>query len=168
MRKACIILIWLLGAWMVLEVFLLARDVTARDGPSLLAAGLAGLALPGLIYSNALFPEMAAATFSVAAFRRIRLAKAGEWRVLLLAGILTAYLGWFHERFILIALLLGAYMLFKGHFKSARGLAAFLVPCLISAGIMMHYFQIMYGHPFPTASVHARAVTLTPGAYGRD
>lgn len=161
-RKACTILVWLLGAWMVLEVFLLARDVTTRDGPALFAAGMAGLALPGLIYSNLLFPEMAAATFSVAAFRRIRRAQAGQWRLLLWAGLFTAYLGWFHERFILISLLLGAYMLFKGHFKSPRGLAAFLVPCLISAGILMHYFQIMYGHPFPTVSVHARGSYLNP------
>ena len=161
-RRACTILVWLLGAWMVLEVFLLARDITAKDGPSLLAAGLAGLALPGLIYSNLLFPEMAAATFSVAAFRRIRMAQPGQWRILLWAGLFTAYLGWFHERFILISLLLGAYMLFRGHFKSPRAMAAFFVPCLISAGIMMHYFQIMYGHPFPTASVHARGSYLNP------
>jgi hypothetical protein len=78
------------------------------------------------------------------------------------AGLFTAYLGWFHERFILISLLLGAYMLFRGHFKSPRGLAAFLAPCLVSAALMMHYFEIMYGRPFPTVKVHARGSYLNP------
>jgi hypothetical protein len=164
-RKASVVLIWLLAAWMAAEVFLVCRNLTKRDLPSFAAAMASALFLPGLHYSNLLFPEMAAATFGIAAFRRIH--QAGEeaqasWRQWLLAGILTAYLAWFHERFILLSVILGGYALWQGVWRSRISLAAFFTPCLISAGLIMNYFMKLYGRPFPTSSIHAQGSYLNP------
>jgi hypothetical protein len=161
-RKVSTILIWLLAAWMVLEVFWLSRLCTGREGPSLLAAAAACLALPGLIYSNLVFPDMAAAAFGVAAFRRLRQAPVGAWGVMLLAGVLTAYLGWFHERFILLSLLLAIYALARGHWRSLKDLVAFLAPCLLSAWLLAVYFNFLYGQPFPGPDIHAQGSYLNP------
>ncbi len=161
-RKLSTVLVWLLGAWMVLEVFWLARLYTRREGPALLAAAGACLALPGLIYSNLLFPEMAAAAFAVAAFRRLRQAPLGAWGAMLLAGLLTAYLAWFHERFIVLSLLLLLYALARGHWKSLKDLLAFLTPCAVSAWLLGMYFNFLYGQPFPPARIHAQGSYLNP------
>ncbi|MEW5914633.1 MAG: hypothetical protein AB1814_18915 [Thermodesulfobacteriota bacterium] len=161
-RKLATILVWLLGAWMVLEVFWLARFYTGREGPALLAAAASSLALPGLLYSNLLFPEMAAAAFSVAAFRRLRVAQPGQLGTLLLAGVLAAYLAWFHERFILLSVLLSVYALTRGHWRSFGGLMAFFLPCIVSAWLLSTYFSHLYGSPLPTAQVHAQGAYLNP------
>ncbi len=161
-RKTATLALWLLGAWMVLEVFWLSRLQTGREGPALLAAAGAGLSLPVLVYSNLAFPEIGAAAFAVAAFRCLRSASPDRWGLLLLAGLLTAYLAWFHERFVVLAALLGIYCLARGHWRSIRGLAAFFVPCLISAGLLMLYFQWLYGQPFPGQELHAQGQYLNP------
>ena len=160
-RKTATVALWLLGAWMVLEVFWLARLQTGREGPSLLAAAASCLALPGLIYSNLAFPEIAAAAVGVSAFRCLRSAQRGRWGLLLLAGVLTAYMPWFHERFALLALLLGAFCLFR-HWRYPKGVGVFLLPCVVSAGLLMAYFQYLYGHPFPGQEIHAQGSYLNP------
>ncbi|RJX35232.1 MAG: hypothetical protein C4525_04800 [Desulfarculus sp.] len=161
-RKLATILVWLLGAWMVLEVFWLARFYTGREGPALLSAAAAALALPGLLYSNLLFPEMAAAAFSVAAFRRLRMAQPGQYGMLLLAGVLAAYLAWFHERFILLSVLLAFYALVRGHWRSFGGVMAFFLPCIVSAWLLSTYFSHLYGTPLPDPHIHAQGAYLNP------
>jgi hypothetical protein len=164
-RKTATVALWLLGAWMVLEVFWLGRRYTGRDGPALLAAAGAGLTLPGLIYSNLAFPEMAAAAFSISAFRLLRSASPGQWGLLLLAGLLTAYLAWFHERFVVLAILLVLYFPARGHWRSLKGLAAFYLPCLVSAWLLITYFQLLYGQSFPGQEIHAQGSYLNPRGF---
>lgn len=161
-RKLSTVLVWLLGAWMVLEVFWLGRFYTGREAPALLAAAAAALALPGLIYANLLFPEMAAAAFSVAAFRRLRTAQVGQWGVMLLAGVLTAYLAWLNERFLLLAAFLGLYALVRGHWRSLKDLLAFFTPYVLSAWLLSLYFNGLYGRPWPDAGIHAQGSYLNP------
>ncbi|MCF8034615.1 MAG: hypothetical protein K9K66_16300 [Desulfarculaceae bacterium] len=161
-RKTGTMALWLLAAWMVTEVFWLARLHTGREGPALLAAAGAALCLPTLIYSNLAFPGIAAAAFAVSAFRCLRSAKPGRWGLLLLAGALTGYLAWFHERFVVLAALLGLYCLARGHWRSLKGLAAFFLPCIVSAGLLMAYFQYLYGQPFPSQEIHAQGHYLNP------
>lgn len=164
-RKTATVALWLLAAWMVTEVFWLGRLFTRREGPALLAAAGAALAMPGLIYSNLAFPEIAAAAFAVSAFRLLRSASPGQWGLLLLAGLLTGYLAWFHERFVILALILGLYCLARGHWRSVKGLAAFYLPCLLSAWLLISYFMWLYGHPFPSQEIHAQGAYLNPRGF---
>ncbi len=164
-RKTATVALWLLAAWMVTEVFWLGRLFTKREGPALLGAAGAALAMPGLIYSNLAFPEIAAAAFAVSAFRLLRSASPGQWGLLLLAGLLTAYLAWFHERFVVLAALLGLYCLARGHWRSLKGLAAFFLPCLASAWLLASYFMWLYGHPFPGQEIHAQGHYLNPRGF---
>ncbi|MCB2190866.1 MAG: hypothetical protein KQI62_04830 [Deltaproteobacteria bacterium] len=164
-RKTATICLWLLAAWMVTEVFWLGRLFTGRDGPALLGAAGAALALPGLIYSNLAFPEIAAAAFSVSAFRLMRSAGRGQWGLLFLAGLLTGYLPWFHERFAVLCLVLGAYFLARMHWRSFKGLIAFALPCLASAGLLASYFMWLYGQPFPGQEIHAQGHYLNPRGF---
>ena len=161
-RKAAMVCIWLLAAWMCCEVFLLCRALCGREPPALAAALATALLLPGLHYSNLMFPEMAAAAFGIAAYRRIHQAPPERWAPWLMAGLLSAYLAWFHERFIALALVLGLFALWRGVWRNWRSLAAFFVPCLVSAGILMCYFMILYGRPLPTSSIHAQGSYLNP------
>lgn len=165
-RKLCVLAVWLLAAWMAMEVFRLGRDLTGREGPGLLAAAGAAAAMPGLIYSNLVFPEMAAAAFSTGAFGLILRWRPGRWGAALAAGLITAYLGWFHERFILLAAILGlmflARLVRERAWRDLGSLAGFLLPSLVSAGLLMRYFYLQYGRPLPTASVHAQGSYLNP------
>ena len=161
-RKASVICIWLLTAWMCTEVFLLCRSLCGREPPALAAALATAMFLPGVHYSNLMFPEMAAAAFSIAAFRRVRQAELRQWHLWLIAGCLTGYLAWFHERFIALALILGCYALWRGVWRNWRSLAAFFLPCLLSAGVLMRYFMALYNRPFPTSSIHAQGSYLNP------
>ena len=164
-RKTATVCLWLLAAWMVTEVFWLGRLFTGREGPALLGAAGAALALPGLIYSNLAFPEIAAAAFAVSAFRLMRSASRGQWGLLFLAGLLTAYLPWFHERFAVPCLVLGAYFLARMHWRSLKGLAAFALPCLVSAGLLAAYFMWLYGQPYPGQEIHAQGAYLNPRGF---
>ena len=161
-RKLCVVAVWLLGAWMALEVFRLGREQTGSQAAGLLGAAAAAMTLPGLHYANLLFSEMGAAAFAVAGFAMIRRLRPGQVGRALLAGVVVGYLAWFQERFILLSVLLGLYFLYRGLWRDWRSLAAFLLPCVISAGIMMYYFQMQYGIPLPTVKVHARGSYLNP------
>ncbi|MCB2225966.1 MAG: hypothetical protein KQH53_04745 [Desulfarculaceae bacterium] len=160
-RKTATMALWLLAAWMVTEAFWLARRQSGRDGPALVSAGAAALCLPTLIYSNLAFAEIGAAAFAVSAFRCLGAAQRGRWGLMLLAGVLTGYLAWFHERFVLLALVLGLYCLFR-HWRYFRGVLLFLLPCVLSAGLLLAYFQYLYGHPFPGQEIHAQGHYLNP------
>lgn len=164
-RKTATVCLWLLAAWMVTEVFWLGRLFTKRDGPSLLGAAGAALALPGLIYSNLAFPEIAAAAFAVSSFRLLRAAEPGRWGLLFVAGLLAAYLPWFHERFAVLSVVLGLYFLARGHWRSIKGLIAFALPCLGSAWLLYTYFMWLYGHPFPGQEIHAQGHYLNPRGF---
>ena len=161
-RKAAVFCVWLLAAWMCSEVFLLSRSLCGREPPALAAALATAFFLPGVHYANLMFPEMAAAAFTIAAFRRILQAETDAWRLWLAAGCLSGYLAWFHERFIILAVLLGCMALWRGVWRNWRSLAAFFLPCLISAGLLMRYFMALYNRPFPTSSIHAQGSYLNP------
>lgn len=161
-RKLCVVAVWLLGAWMALEVFRLGRQQTGSQAAGLLGAAAAAMTLPGLHYANLLFSEMGAAAFAVAGFAMIHRLRPGQVGRALLAGVVVGYLAWFQERFILLSVLLGLYFLYRGLWRDWRSLLAFMLPCIISAGIMMYYFQMQYGIPLPTVKVHARGSYLNP------
>lgn len=161
-RRVCVMAAWLLAAWMVLEVFLLARNLTGRQRPALWAAAAAGACMPAVIYSNLLFPEMAAAAFAVSAFRLIVQTRPGQWPLALAAGILTAYLAWFHERFIPLSLILGMCFLRRTGRRDLKGLAAFFLPCLLSAAWLLSYFHSLYGRLLPPTNLHGRASYFNP------
>ncbi len=161
-RKLVTVLFWLLGAWMVAEVFLLARLATGSQLSALGAAAMTGLSLPLLLYANLAFPEMAGAALSMAAFRRLWQAGLGQWGLLLWAGLFTAYLPWLSERFIIIALLLGLYCLQRGHWRRIKDLCAFFGPALVSALLLAYYFITLYGSPLPSLEVHGQGRYLNP------
>jgi hypothetical protein len=165
-RLTCSFLIWGLSLWMILELFHLAREATQRQGPALAAAAFMALSLPVLLYSNLLFPETAAAAFTIAAFRRLQGADPAQGGKILAAGILTAYLPWLNERFILPCLLLAALFVSQGLWRRKRALALFLGPCLLSMGLLAWYYYIHWGQPWPRLGLHGTGVYLNPRGLG--
>ena len=159
-RWPCDLAMALCSAWLVWETFALARGLTGRDWASFGAAALLALCLPLLLYAPAVFPGVAGAAFGLASFRRV--CSAGSWRGLLAAGLLAAYLPWLNERFILLSLLLGLYFLARGHWRRPAALAAFGLPLLASAGVMMSFFYLHWGSVLPPVAFHAAGHFLNP------
>lgn len=152
--------LWLLWAWMLAELFALARRATGRWGPALAASGAAAGAMPGLIYSSLIFPGAAAAAFIVAALSRLHARAARGWPALLLAGVCVGYLGWLHERFLPLCAVLLLLALLRRPWRDRAGLIAFWLPALAGLAMLSGYFMLLYGTPWPSASVHAQGSFL--------
>ncbi len=148
--------LWLLWAWMLAELFTLARGLTGRWGPGLAAAGAAGCLMPGMIYANLVFPGAAGAALCLAALARLHARAARAWPAMLLAGVCVGYLGWLHERFLPLCAVLLLLALWQKPWRDRAGLLAFWLPALFGLSLLAGYFMLLYGTPWPSAAVHAQ------------
>ncbi len=102
---------------------------------------LATFASPLPIYANSLFPD-SVATLPVAATLACLVS---THRALLgLASASIATLPWLHPRFLPLALILALASARPGRFSLRRGAAAF-VPLFASVGLLLSYFQTLFG-----------------------
>ena len=153
-----VLLFCLLGALLVLALYLLVRDAVGRAG---MAAALAfGFALvpPLLFYFYQFYPEMLGALVLALAFRTLALRPDGlvsrPWRF----GWLVATLPWLHQKFLPVWLVLVATALVvswrdpasagRPPWRTARGL---LLPSLVSGHLFCLYNYAVTGSPRPDA-----------------
>lgn len=154
----------IIGALLAANIYLFARESTGKRWPAVLTWLAFAFTVPQMPYSYLIFPEMPAALFVLYAFRRIRL-----WHnnALQVAGIgfCLAFLPWLHYRFVPICAGLLLYYIYqvrrqRRHEGVPRALVAregtiVLSQIIVSAALLMAFFYVRYGTPWPNASDHA-------------
>ncbi|MFZ5584307.1 MAG: hypothetical protein ACOZHQ_00090, partial [Thermodesulfobacteriota bacterium] len=145
--------LWLAMAWLAAGVYGLGRELTGRDGPALAGAAALVLCLPGLIYANLFFPEVAAAALALAGLRRALKAGGLAWPALFWTGALIAGLPWLHERFAPLALILAGLAAW-GLRRRPAALIALGLPLIVGAGLFMRLMWVQYGRLLPPADLH--------------
>jgi len=148
------VLLWLsiLGALLAVEMFLASRDITGRKGLSLFITLPVIFSIPFFIYPSKVFPELPAALFVFMAFRRSlspSLSRTSAFKV----GLLVGFIPWFHERFILVFLVLSLFFLFKER-KHTKVCLTFLIPVFVSILLQMLYYYQVNGVPYPLTTTH--------------
>jgi hypothetical protein len=154
-RVATILFLNIVAALVAVNMVLLAR----RFGHGWLVALALTIPLafsnPLMSYAYLIFPEIFAALAIIYAFRRSREAEntTAQWFGI---GLALATLPWLHARFVpavigLTCLLIPVWWRERSR---ERRLAA-IVPPLIAAQVLLAYYLIIYGKPYPSAEDHA-------------
>ncbi len=165
-RQLAVILFWqLLGALLVLEMYLCAGDVAGRAA-ALVTAFTAALIVPLLFYTFQIYPELPAALLLLYAFRKLVLDSHPTAAGALAAGAALAALPWLHQKYSVVALVLG--LLGVSRFVHRRvgrfalepwKLALLSLPLLLSAYSIFLYNHALTGSLSPTATFNAVART---------
>ncbi len=154
-RVGAMLLLNVVAAFVAVNMVLLAR----RYGLGWVAAVALAAALaftnPLMSYAYLIFPETFAALAIIYAFRRSREAEnnTAQW---LGVGLAIATLPWLHARFIppVIGLVCLLFAGWRRETRRSRRLAGLLPPA-ISAVLLLSYYLIIYGKPFPSTEDHA-------------
>lgn len=152
-HRWAVAVLWLCMAWLAAGVYGLGRDLTGRVGPALAGAAALVLCLPGLLYANLFFPEVAAAALLLAGLRRALRAEALAWPGLLFTGLIIAGLPWLHERFTPLALILAGLAAWRLRRRPA-GLVALGLPLAAAAALFMRLMWVQYGRLAPPTDLH--------------
>lgn len=139
----------LLTALVIVNLFLLCVEVTARRWWSFLVAALIGISCPFLFYFRAVYPEMAGALALIFAYRVVRRENAGMV-ALACAGAAAGFLPWLHVKFLIFTVSLSLLACVRLYRSPAR-LAAFLAPQVPALLLLMRHFQTAYGSWLPNA-----------------
>ena len=102
-RTGVLALMCLVGALLVAQLFLLARDLGFRRDHAFLATALASFTHPVLTYTTQVYPELATALVFTVVARLVRRGRSTTVRSLALASLLTALLPLLSTRAWLIA-----------------------------------------------------------------
>lgn len=156
-RRACVLLLALLAAWLGLLVRDLARRCGA-DEASALVAWAATVGPPVLSYTAFLYTEVPVA-FAIALALRLLLFSPGSWAAVGAALALSA-LPWLHVRMTLAAAALGAFAVLR-----LRGRARLVF--LLTAGSMTAAYAGYQYSVFGTLSPFARYGGAMPGPMAR-
>ncbi|MCL4459975.1 MAG: hypothetical protein M1136_06840 [Chloroflexi bacterium] len=150
--------LWLnvLAALLSANIFLLAREVTGKTFPALSTWLATVFTNPLFSYSFLIFPALPATLLVTYAYRRSRLATGNAAWQTFLVSICLAFLPWLHPRFLLIVLPLGAFFLFKRHYRWPA-LLLFIIPLFLSGILLMSYYYYLYGTIVPNYHDHAGA-----------
>jgi hypothetical protein len=164
--QLAVILFWqLLAALLVLEMYLSASEVATRSA-ALVSAFAAALIVPILFYSFQIYPELPAALLLLYAFRKLVLDPHPTARGALGAGAALAGLPWLHQKYSVVAFVLGLIGVSRFVHRSAGRisldpgkLALFSAPLLLSAYSVFLYNHALTGSLSPTATFTAVART---------
>ena len=161
-RQLAVILFWqLLGALLVLETYRSAAEVAGRAA-ALLSALTAALIVPLLFYSFQIYPELPAALLLLFAFRKLVLDSHPTAAGALASGAALAALPWLHQKYSVVALVLGLLGIARfvhrrvGRFAVEPGKLALLsLPLLLSAYSILLYNHALTGSLSPAATFDA-------------
>lgn len=161
-RQLAVILFWqFLSALLVLEMFLCGAAVAGR-APALVSAFTAALIVPLLFYSFQIYPELPAALLLLFAFRRLVIDSHPTAAAALAAGVALAALPWLHQKYSVVAFVLGLFGVSRfvhrrvGRFALEPGkLALVLLPLLLSAYSIFLYNHVLTGSLSPAATFNA-------------
>ncbi|MGH9390040.1 MAG: hypothetical protein ACRD1Z_10520, partial [Vicinamibacteria bacterium] len=161
-RQLAVILFWqVLAALLVLEMSLCGADLAGRAA-ALVSAFAAALIVPLLFYSFQIYPELPAALLLLFAFRKLGIESHPTAAGALASGVALAALPWLHQKYSVVALVLG--LLGASRFIHRRvgrlalepgKLALLTLPLLFSAYSVFLYNHALTGSLSPTATFTA-------------
>jgi hypothetical protein len=162
---ATIVFMCLVGALVIVNVFMLAHELTGRIWIAWAVWIPIAFSNPVLSYSFLLFTELSTGLLLIYAFRRIALGWGSNgWVRLLLVGLCLGYMPWLASRSVPIVAVLGLYALvqwwrYRRALKAHEGtpvfekrnngsllsFAWFTVPVVIAGALMLWYNFFLYG-----------------------
>jgi hypothetical protein len=144
-RRACLVVLAALAAWLVREVRTLAHQATGSEAAARFA-WLAAAGPPVFFYSFHVYTEVPSA---LALALSLRLLLSGPSSAAAAAAALAAAaLPWLHVKMALAAAALGALALLR---LRGRPLAVFVGVAAAAAAAYLLYHQAVFGHPTPLA-----------------
>lgn len=144
-RRACVIVLALLAAWLIVEVRALALRGTGDASAATLAAAVAA-GPPLAAYAFHVYTEVPSALAIALALRLM--APAAGLRDAVFGALAAAALPWLHVKMIPAAAALGLVGLLR---LRDRARLAFLVTALVMAGAFMSYYAAIFGAASPLA-----------------
>lgn len=144
-RRACVIVLALLAAWLIVEVRALALRATGDSSAAILAAAAAA-GPPVAAYAFHVYTEVPSA-LAIALALRLLAPEAGL-RDAVFGALAAAALPWLHVKMIPAAGALGLVGLLR---MRSRARVAFLVTALVMAGAFMAYYAAIFGAASPLA-----------------
>ncbi len=161
-RQVAIIVFWqLLGALVVVEIVRSTSSVARPMAGVLTAFGVA-LSVPFLFYTFQIYPELPAALLILYAFRKLVLELEPSGFAVLASSISLAVLPWLHQKYSVLAAVLGVLAALTLSRRSIGGirhhpykLALLAVPLALSAFTIFLYNHALTGSLSPTATFEA-------------
>jgi hypothetical protein len=144
-----------IAAALTANIALLAARYASSHWLAVLIALSFGLTSPLLPFSLLIFPEVTAALFITYAARRLLEPANRPWQWFII-GTCAAALPWLHYRLapICVALALIAARRYRRSLDP-RSLAAALATPVVSASLLLWWYDRLYGRPLPPAADHA-------------
>ncbi len=161
-RQFAVILFWqLLGALLVYEIVRSVDEVSGRGSGAAVAFAVA-LTVPFLFYTFQIYPELPGGLFLLFAFRKLVLDPAPSGRSVLAASVALAGLPWLHQKYSVVAAVVGIIAALKLMRRTPGGVSHHLykvvllgVPLLLSAYSIFLYNHALTGSFSPTATFSA-------------
>jgi hypothetical protein len=143
------------AACLAANIALLAARYARSPAAVLAIALLLALTNPLFSFSLLIFPEMTSALCIAYAARRLLASGNAAWQWFVV-GCCAAALPWLHYRLAPICIVFAviAAIRFRGEWTPKLVLAAGTAP-VVSAGVLLWWYQRLYGRPLPPASDHA-------------
>lgn len=153
-RNGAVVVIVLAAIALAGQIYLLARDATARPRLAAIVTFALALVMPIVPYTHLLFPEIPAALLLIYAIRRLASPTntSLQW---LLTGLSVGYLPWLHQRFAPTAFILALIIVvrFWRQRWSPHPLAA-LIPILIAGVSLIGFNFWLFGAPIMPSENH--------------
>ena len=161
-RQIAVIVFWqMLGALLVYEIVRSVAEISGRSSGIVTAFAIA-LAVPLLFYTFQVYPELPGGLVLLFAFRKLVLEPAPTGRGVLAASIALAALPWLHQKYSIVAAVLGVITAWKLLRKTPGGvthhrykIVLLAVPLAVSAYSIFLYTHALTGSLSPTATFSA-------------
>jgi len=161
-RQVAIIVFWqLIGALLVLEIVWSTREMAFRSAGTLTALGVA-VAVPFLFYTFQIYPELPGGLLILFAFRKLAIDASPTGKGVFAASMALAALPWLHQKYSVLAAVLGIYAAVKLLTRTPGGIrhhpykvVLLAAPLAISAYSIFLYNHALTGSLAPTATFEA-------------
>lgn len=140
-----------LTSLLVLNLFLLIKQVTSSDKSALIVSTILGLSAPIIYFSPQIYREIPVALIFVFSIRQILdWSKTPTWKILL-TGFLLAFIPWLHTKYLISSLPLIGIVLFlqrndikKNLFQNPK-LLSLILPTVFSLLAIIYFYLSNYG-----------------------
>jgi len=140
-----------LTALLVLNLFLLVKQVTSSDKTALIVSTILGFSAPIIYFSPQIYREIPVALIFVFSVRQILdWSKTATWKILL-TGFLLAFIPWLHTKYLISSLPLIGVVLFlqrndlKKNLLQNPKLLSFILPTVFSLLAIIYFYLFNYG-----------------------
>lgn len=153
-RTGAMAVMIVIGALVVGQMFLLARESGASVQVSAIIALALGFTLPIAPYALLIFPELPAALALIYALRRLTRQRNTVWQWML-TGMAIASMPWLHQRFAPTAAILGVFLVWELWRQRRAEIAAACGIVGLGAAGLVAYNMWLYDSPLQNRADHA-------------